>query len=97
MHEYMPIMRFHQGEARAMAQLPLRQSTRLLPLFEVAPIRLPLNSNETNISMEQRLANQSQDITQATFGAPVLIDMSLIDPKWRDPGGQFRRIDSVWI
>jgi len=79
MHDYMPVIRLHKGEVSALAKVVEQKRARILPLVEIAPIRLPLDDQEAKCKLTVRLQRHARELSRATIEERVLVDTELVD------------------
>lgn len=85
--DYVPVLKFRQGEYQALFRLKAAQKAHIVPLFEVCPPEYDFELEQPAKSIDDHLRKFGARIETKWGTRPALVDAGLIDPAERMADG----------
>lgn len=85
---YVPVLKWRQGEYRALQVLAPSVKALVMPLIEVPPIPWDYVQERPQKNLEEHLKPMPQQVRNSIEDLPFYIDLGLLDPADRMPSGE---------
>ena len=85
--DYVPILKWRQGEYQALMHLPGAQKDRVIPLIEITPPEFDFETGQPAKSIDDHLLKFGPRLRDKWGARPALLDTSLLAPLARMSGG----------
>jgi hypothetical protein len=85
--DYVPILKFRQGEYQALFRLSAAQKANIVPLFEVTPPEYDFELEQPAKSLDDHLRKFGARVETKWGVRPALVDAGFLDPAARMIGG----------
>src|ERR1700761_9070713 len=86
-HDYIPVLKWRQGEYQALMRLDDAHRQRVVPLIEVTPPEWDFEEARDKKTIEQQLEPFARRLKAKWGSLPAFLDTHLLKPTSRMPGG----------
>ncbi len=86
-HDYVPVLKWRQGEYQALMRLDDAHRQRVIPLIEVTPPEWDFEEGRDKKTLEQQLEPFARRLKAKWGSQPAFLDTHLLKPTVRMPGG----------
>jgi hypothetical protein len=85
--DYVPVLKWRQGEYQALLRLDEARSDRVVPLIEVTPPEFDFEEGKEKKTLEKQLEPFAKRLKAKWGSRPAFLETSLLKPTARMPGG----------
>jgi hypothetical protein len=85
--DYVPVLKWRQGEYQALMRLDAAHRQRVIPLIEVAPPEYDFEEGKVKKTIEKQLEPFARRLKSKWGTQPAFLETALLEPVARMPGG----------
>jgi hypothetical protein len=86
-HDYVPVLKWRQGEYQALLRLDEAHRQHVIPLIEVTPPEFDFESGKVKKTLEKQLEPFAKRLKAKWGTQPAFLETALLEPTARMPGG----------